>query len=108
MRRSLTRSLLGLATLTGGTRAVNQSANMSSGAAEMFTHSMNWLDLYYDPSVGYLHNVASQDALRYETRSSALYALGLLARNKGDDAAEAEKIIKAIISGQFKDPSEEW
>jgi len=34
--------------------------------------------------------------------------LGLLARNEGSDASEAEKIIRNIIGAQYKVESEEW
>ncbi|KAG7100590.1 hypothetical protein HYQ44_019942 [Verticillium longisporum] len=36
------------------------------------------------------------------------YALGLLARNEGNDAAEADKIITNTIRGQYRVESEEW
>ncbi|KAJ4129575.1 hypothetical protein NW754_003857 [Fusarium falciforme] len=47
-------------------------------------------------------------ALNHDTRSSVWYALGLLARNKGDDATEAEKIITNVIHAQYEDPKDEW
>ena len=70
--------------------------------------SMDWMDNFYDSDVGYLRWVLSNSALQHETRSSAWYAVGLLARNKGEDVANAEKIIKNIIGGQFKDPKDQW
>ncbi|EMR72210.1 hypothetical protein UCREL1_738 [Eutypa lata UCREL1] len=69
---------------------------------------MGWMDQYYDSSAGYLYDFSSTEALGHETRSSVWYAFGLLARNDGNDVAEAEKIIKNVISGQFKVESEEW
>lgn len=77
-------------------------------AQGLFTESMTWLDNYYDPSAGYLFDESSATALRHETRSSAWYAIGLLARNKGKDVQYAEDIITNVISGQFKDPKDQW
>ena len=65
------------------------------------------LDKSYDPQAGYQLNLVGS-ALRHETRSSAYYVVGLLARNERDDVEEAEKVIKNIISGQFEDPKEQW
>ncbi|KAK7408685.1 hypothetical protein QQX98_009153 [Neonectria punicea] len=82
--------------------------SMSSNTRQMFTESMNWMDNYYDAGAGYLYDFGAATALRHETRSSVWYALGLLARNKGTDVAEAEKIIKNTISSQYTIESEEW
>ncbi|KAJ7588100.1 hypothetical protein C8J56DRAFT_860795 [Mycena floridula] len=41
-------------------------------------------------------------------RYSAWYAVGLLARNEGDDVAVASKMIRDVIKYQFKDPSKLW
>ncbi|KAI3337647.1 hypothetical protein HD806DRAFT_46620 [Xylariaceae sp. AK1471] len=81
---------------------------LSPNAQQMFNESMSWMDNYYDTSAGYLYNFGATSALRHETRSSAWYALGLLARNAGSDVTEAEKIITNIITGQYKDPAEQW
>ena len=69
---------------------------------------MNWMDTFYDSSAGYLHALSASTALRHDTRSSAWYAIGLLARNQGDDVANAEKIFTNIVAGQYKDPTEQW
>lgn len=82
--------------------------SLSSGAQDMFTESMGWMDTFYDAKAGYLYDFSASTALRHETRSSVWYAFGLLARNHRDDVAEAEKIITNVISGQFKVESEEW
>ncbi|RYP08857.1 hypothetical protein DL764_001654 [Monosporascus ibericus] len=107
MRRSLTVAL-GLTALLAGSASGASFAELSPTAQEMFTESMAWMDWHYDPKAGYLYDFSASAALRHDTRSSAWYALGLLARNSGDDVAEAEKIIRNIISGQYKVPSEEW
>ncbi|KAB5580262.1 hypothetical protein GE09DRAFT_950351 [Coniochaeta sp. 2T2.1] len=83
-------------------------ATLSPNAQQMFNESMSWMDDFYDSSAGYLYDFGANTALRHETRSSAWYALGLLARNSGSDVEEAEKIIKNIIDGQYKDPAELW
>lgn len=69
---------------------------------------MNWMDTYYDPTAGYLYEVGGASALRHETRSSAWYAIGLLARNGPGDVVEAEKIITNVIHGQYKNPVQQW
>jgi len=74
----------------------------------LFNESMEWMDQFYDPSAGYLYDVSTTAALRHETRSSAWYAVGLLARNEGSDVEEALKIITNIVHGQFKDPTKQW
>ncbi|RFN54340.1 hypothetical protein FIE12Z_1466 [Fusarium flagelliforme] len=81
---------------------------LSANSKELFTESMDWMDMYYDSRAGYLYDFSGAAALRHETRSSAWYAFGLLARNKGRDASEAEKIIRNIIAGQHKSPADEW
>jgi hypothetical protein len=97
--------------LSGGILGFAQAGyvtTLSPNAQQMFNESMSWMDNYYDTSAGYLYNFGATSALRHETRSSAWYALGLLARNAGSDVAEAERIITNIIIGQYKDPSEQW
>lgn len=69
---------------------------------------MNWLDSMYDPVDGYVFNLDGPAALRHDSRSSAWYAIGLLARNEGDDVDEAMKIITNVIGGQYKDPKDQW
>ncbi|KAL2066155.1 hypothetical protein VTL71DRAFT_2226 [Oculimacula yallundae] len=81
---------------------------LSKNAQGLFTESMDWLDGYYDPSAGYLYDIGGASALRHETRSSAWYAVGLLARNEGKDVEYAMDIITNVIAGQFKDPKDQW
>ncbi|KAI8232836.1 hypothetical protein K4K54_011488 [Colletotrichum sp. SAR 10_86] len=97
-----------LLALAGTATASSYVANLSVNAQGLLNESMAWMDQYYDRSAGYLYDFGSASALRHETRSSVWYALGLLARNNGDDAAEAEKIITNTIAGQFKVESEQW
>jgi hypothetical protein len=97
---------LGLAALASAAPSALNS--MSRNARSLFTESMNWMDDYYDPETGYLFDFSATTALNHDTRSSVWYALGLLARNKGDDATEAEKIITNVIHAQYKDPKDEW
>ncbi|EEU35671.1 uncharacterized protein NECHADRAFT_97902 [Fusarium vanettenii 77-13-4] len=82
--------------------------SMSRNARSLFTESMNWMDDYYDPETGYLFDFSATTALNHDTRSSVWYALGLLARNKGDDGTEAEKIITNVIHAQYEEPKDEW
>jgi hypothetical protein len=87
-----------------------QRPKRSPHAEDLLDQSMQWLDGFYDPSFGYLHDVSGSNAMRHNTRSSSWYALGLLARNgnDGDDVVQAEKIISKLAEGQFKDPSKQW
>jgi hypothetical protein len=83
-------------------------STLGLNAGGMLTESMNWMDNFYDSSAGYLYDVSAQSSLRHETRSSAWYAVGLLARNEGSDVKEALKIITNVIKGQYKVESEQW
>lgn len=99
--------LLAVAGLPALSHASNV-ASMSPNAQGLLNESMAWMDTFYDRDLGYLYDVEGGAALRHETRSSAWYAVGLLARNQQDDAEEAEHIITNIIGAQFKDPSQQW
>lgn len=81
---------------------------LSPDAQSLLNESMTWMDRFYDPSAGYLFDLSSTAALRHETRSSAWYAIGLLARNNGTDVHEACRIIRNVIEGQYKDPKNQW
>lgn len=105
--RLFSSNLVGLFALANGVFG-SYIGKLSPKAREMFTESMEWMDLYYDSDAGYLYDFSASVALRHETRSSVWYAFGLLARNEGRDVVEAEKIIKNVISGQYKVKSEEW
>lgn len=83
------------------------SLDHSENSQSLLTKSMAWMDTLYDATAGYLF-ASTAGALQHETRSSAWYAVGLLARNADNDAAEAAKIIHNIISGQFRNASEQW
>jgi hypothetical protein len=105
--RLFTSNVVGLFALANGVFG-SYINKLSPNAKQMFTESMEWMDLYYDSDAGYLYDFSASVALRHETRSSAWYAFGLLARNEGNDVTEAEKIIKNIISAQYKAKSEQW
>jgi len=83
-------------------------SSLSTNAQGVLNESMSWMDGYYDGAAGYLYSLDAAAALRHDTRSSAWYAIGLLARNEGDDVNNAEKILTNIIDGQYKDPVEQW
>ncbi|KNG46291.1 hypothetical protein TW65_86028 [Stemphylium lycopersici] len=80
---------------------------MESYAAGLLQESMDWMDMYYDNERGYLFSLDAA-ALTHDTRASAWYAAGLLARNKDDDVEQAIRIVTNIIGGQFKNESEQW
>jgi hypothetical protein len=74
---------------------------------DLLKESMDWLDMYYDAEAGYLYSLDAA-ALTHETRASAWYAAGLLARNEADDVEQAVKIVENIIMGQHKNQSAQW
>ncbi|EMD60323.1 hypothetical protein GGP41_008302 [Bipolaris sorokiniana] len=73
----------------------------------LLQESMDWMDMYYDNERGYLFDLDAA-AMVHDTRSSAWYAAGLLARNENDDVEQAVRIVTNIIQGQFKNESEQW
>ncbi|QSZ33646.1 hypothetical protein DSL72_005214 [Monilinia vaccinii-corymbosi] len=89
-------------------RAGAYVTSLPCNAQGLFNESMDYLDRAYDKSAGYLYDTSGSTALRHETRNSAWYAIGLLARNQGSDVLEAEKIISNVIDAQFKVPEDQW
>ena len=83
-------------------------SSLPLNAQDLFNESMIWMDSFYDPPAGYLFDESAATALRHETRSSAWYAIGLLARNNGTDVKEACKILANVCSAQYKDPRAQW
>jgi len=98
-------------TLLGHSVAARQALtkrNDTEGYATNLLHeSMDWMDMFYDNERGYLFDLNSA-ALVHDTRSSAWYAAGLLARNEADDAEQAVRIVTNIIGAQFKNESLQW
>ena len=76
-------------------------------ATGLLHESMDWMDMYYDNERGYMFSLDAA-ALTHDTRSSAWYAAGLLARNEADDVEQAVRIVKNVIGGQFKNESDQW
>lgn len=106
---SLSRNVLalGLLPLSAWCKA-SYVESMPLNAQGLLNESMSWMDNFYDPEAGYLYDVSGAAALRHETRSSAWYAVGLLARNEGEDVKEALKILTNVVDGQFKNPEQQW
>jgi hypothetical protein len=101
-------SLLAIPVTSAPSNHSSYVSSLPANAQSLFTESMNWMDGFYDPSAGYLFDESSATALRHETRSSAWYAIGLLARNTGDDVENALQIISNVIDKQYKDPKDQW
>jgi hypothetical protein len=101
-------ALLPLSVLGAANCSSPYVSSMPANAQNLLLESMAWMDTFYDASAGYLYDVSAASALRHETRSSAWYAVGLLARNQGTDVEEAVKIITNVIDGQLKDPMDQW
>lgn len=91
-----------------GSGVLAQASSRSESVQDMLDASMEYMDSFYDSSYKYLYAPKGESALRHSTVETSWYALGLLMRNEGGDAEEAQDIIKAIIDGQFKDPEQQW
>ncbi|KAF3762472.1 hypothetical protein M406DRAFT_218542, partial [Cryphonectria parasitica EP155] len=79
-------------------------SSWSPSTQDLFSQGMTFLDSFYDPRAGYLYDLSSAEGLRHESRQTVFYALGLLARNQGQDAVQAAKILYNIVGGQITDP----
>lgn len=88
-------------------RTITKRNDAESYATNLLHESMDWMDMFYDNERGYLFDLDSA-ALVHDTRSSAWYAAGLLARNEADDAEQAVRIVSNIIGAQFKNESQQW
>jgi hypothetical protein len=84
---------------------VSPLASLGPNSLDLFNQAMGFLDEFYDPKAGYLYDLSAAEGLRHESRQSVFYSLGLLARNQGDDAANAAKILYNIVEGQNTDPA---
>ena len=110
LRQILALGLLSSSALaaTNSHKAKSYVESMPANSRELLLESMAWMDSFYDSDAGYLYDVSEQAALNHETRSSAWYAVGLLARNGGSDVEEAVKILTNVVDGQYKDPKDQW
>ncbi|KAF2134788.1 hypothetical protein P153DRAFT_278948 [Dothidotthia symphoricarpi CBS 119687] len=99
-------TLLGQGVSAGYGRFAKRNAT-DSYATNLLHESMDWMDMFYDAERGYLYSLNSA-ALTHETRASAWYAAGLLARNEGDDVEQAVRIVNNVIGAQFKNESLQW
>lgn len=108
MKAAVVLGRLAALSAVSATASSRSAENDTDNATTQLLHeSMSWMDMYYDAEVGYLYDLDSQ-ALIHDTRSSAWYAAGLLARNEGDDVDQAAKIVENIIVGQHKNVSSQW
>ncbi|KAG0672440.1 hypothetical protein C6P40_003124 [Pichia californica] len=81
---------------------------LSNYAQDLFDTSLAWQDEFWDDDVGYLITADNTLPGRYDSRQSAWYAVGLVARNETGDIERAERIIANLYKGQYKDPSALW
>lgn len=107
-QKVLALGLLPLSVLGATNSTSSYVDSMPANAQSLLLESMAWMDNFYDSSAGYLYTLSGASALRHETRSSAWYAVGLLARNEGSDVDEAVKILTNVVDGQLKDPKDQW
>lgn len=78
---------------------------MNEYAQDLFNQSMSWQDTYWDEKAGFLISADHTLPGRYDTRQSAWYVVGLVARNGEGDVERAERIIANLHKSQYKDPS---
>lgn len=81
---------------------------MSNYAQDLFDTSMNWQDGFWDDDIGYLITADNTLPGRYDSRQTAWYAVGLVARNGTGDIEKAERIISNLYKSQYKDPTKLW
>lgn len=93
---------------SGTLAAASYLSTLPLDSQSLLNESMAWMDTAYDAREGYLYDLSAAAALRHETRSSAWYAVGLLARNNGTDVEEASRILTNVVSLQFKNPEDQW
>jgi len=86
-------------------------------ARTMARETLNWLEPYHDAScdlllypgtVGSYGSLQAGTARPHLVRESAWWAMGLLLRNQGDDAARAERILNAVLRWQFNEPGQPY
>ncbi|THU86169.1 hypothetical protein K435DRAFT_970410 [Dendrothele bispora CBS 962.96] len=71
---------------------------------EVFDYGMSALDVNFAGGPDSLLFDGISDSIRY----SAWYAVGLLARNEGDDVDVASGMLKKVVANQFTNPSKVW
>jgi hypothetical protein len=117
MKRAL--CLVGLVWIVGFGAAVADPAPvghlagrpMSKNAGEVFEQSMRLFDASYDAKVRLVLHPQDRNPPprgRYMVRESSWYALGLMMRNRGDDARRARAILGAVLDEQYPDPGVKW
>ncbi|KZV70557.1 hypothetical protein PENSPDRAFT_607210 [Peniophora sp. CONT] len=77
--------------------------SLSAGGKKVFDDAMTINEMYYDPVEGYVYGI--DVAGIHDTRASAMWAVGLLARDGGDgyDAERAVRIIESVAQQQYVD-----
>lgn len=77
--------------------------------ADLATASMATLDTWWDPDLNLLTDPPSgEPPQRTRVRESALYALGLLARDAAGDHDRAVQVLHAVLAHQLDQPGAAW
>ncbi len=86
-------------------------ADLDPPARDLAERSLEWLDRYWDASVGLfrmpddaLYEDGQAAAAVHLVRETAWYALGLLLRNADGDSARAVRAVDALLAFQFDAP----
>ncbi|KZT24175.1 hypothetical protein NEOLEDRAFT_1179434 [Neolentinus lepideus HHB14362 ss-1] len=77
-------------------------ASLSPVARNLFHTSLDYTSSFFDPSVNFLLSSDPSTPGMHDTRSSAMYAVGLLLRNEGDDVERAVSIIENVAGSQYR------
>ncbi|KAJ3377710.1 hypothetical protein HDU84_008303, partial [Entophlyctis sp. JEL0112] len=87
---------------------VTNAVSMNSYAQNLFEETLAWQDEFWDEAAGYLVTADLTLPGRWDTRQTAWYSTGLLARNGTGDVARAKRIINQVIDMQYTTPGVAW
>ncbi|CDK25254.1 unnamed protein product [Kuraishia capsulata CBS 1993] len=82
--------------------------DLSKNAQDLFDASLEFQDGFWDEEAGYLVTADADLVGRYDSRQTAWYSVGLVARNDKGDIERAERIFANIYKGMYKDPTKIW
>jgi hypothetical protein len=94
---------------------LTQLADLDAPARDLAERSLDWLDRYWDASVGLFRmpdDALSEDSQAstavHLVRETAWYALALLLRNADGDSVRAVRAVDALLAYQFDAPGQPY
>ncbi|KAF8583574.1 hypothetical protein K439DRAFT_47895 [Ramaria rubella] len=101
----LTLLLVGVVLISLDLTAAADLSGLSGSAQTLFHSALSYTDALYDPRVGHIYSTDPATPGQYDTRSSAMYATGLLLRNGGSgadsDVERATRIVELVANEQY-------